>query len=49
LLSTRFQLSDAEEQLIKAISDADKLDNALKAILTARKKQDVLNLLKKRG
>ena len=49
LLSTRFQLSDAEQQLIKTINDADKLDNALKAILTANGKQEVLNLLKKRG
>jgi hypothetical protein len=49
LLATRFQLTEAEKQFIKNIDDTDVLENALKTLLTARGKQDVLNLLKKRG
>ncbi|MCI0613284.1 hypothetical protein L0244_09860 [bacterium] len=46
LLTTRFQLSEIEKQLIKEINEADKLNTALKMVITAETKEKVLGILK---
>jgi predicted transposase/invertase (TIGR01784 family) len=46
LLATRFQLSEIEKQLIKQINEADKLNTALKMVITAETKENVLGILR---
>jgi hypothetical protein len=46
LLATRFQLSEIEKQLIKEINEADKLNTALKMVITAETKENVLGILR---
>lgn len=42
LLSTRFQLNEAEKQLIRKVETLDKLAAALKLVVTAQTKEEVL-------
>lgn len=42
LLSTRFQLNEAEKQLIRQVNELDKLAAALKTVVTAQTKEEVL-------
>jgi len=42
LLSTRFQLNESEKQLIREVNELDKLTAALKLVVTARTKEEVL-------
>lgn len=46
LLSTRFQLTEAEKEFVKTISDVEKLNSALKMILGVDNKKEVLDFLK---
>jgi predicted transposase/invertase (TIGR01784 family) len=46
LLAARFQLSEIEKQLIKEINEADKLNTALKMVITAETKENVLGILR---
>jgi predicted transposase/invertase (TIGR01784 family) len=46
LLATRFQLTELEQQLIREIKDADKLNIALKMVITAETKENVLGVLR---
>jgi hypothetical protein len=46
LLANRFQLTEAEKQLVSKTIEADKLDTALKMIITAEAKEKVLDILK---
>jgi predicted transposase/invertase (TIGR01784 family) len=46
LLSTRFQLTETDRQFIKTVNDLDKLESALKMILTAKSKGAILDYLK---
>jgi hypothetical protein len=46
LLATRFQLSEIEKQLIKEINEADKLNMALKMVITAETKENTLGVLR---
>jgi len=47
LLTTRFQVTEAEKQLIGTIQEADKLNTALKMVVTADTKEKILSILKK--
>ena len=42
LLSTRFQLNETEKQLIREVNELDKLTAALKLVVTAQTKEEVL-------
>ena len=42
LLSTRFQLNESEKQLIREVNELDKLTAALKLVVMARTKEEVL-------
>jgi predicted transposase/invertase (TIGR01784 family) len=46
LLTTRFRLTEAEKQLIGQIKEADKLNTALKMVITAETKEKVLGILR---
>ena len=46
LLAARFQLSEIEKQLIKEINEADKLNMALKMVISAETKENVLDILR---
>lgn len=46
LLSTRFRITEADKKFIKSVNDLDKLESALKMILTAESKGAVLEYLK---
>jgi len=46
LLAARFLLTEAEKQLIGTIQEADKLNTALKMVVTADTKEKVLGVLK---
>jgi len=46
LLSTRFQLNESEKQLIREVNEPDKLTAALKLVVTARTKEEVLASMK---
>ncbi len=46
LLSARFKLEEEERQFIRTIQDSEKLNAALKGILTARSKEEVLQFLR---
>ncbi len=46
LLDTRFPLTETEKQRIKEITEADKLNIALKMVVTAETKENILRVLK---
>jgi len=46
LLATRFQVTEAEKQFIGTVKEADKLNDALKMVVTADTKEKVLGVLK---
>lgn len=46
LLGTRFPLTEAEKQRIKEVTEADKLNNALKMVVAAETKENILFVLK---
>jgi hypothetical protein len=45
-LSTRFHLNEDEKQLISAVNELEKLTAALKLVITAQTKEEVLQSLK---
>jgi hypothetical protein len=45
LLDTRFRLGENEKQLIREIKEADKLDAALRLVVTAQTKEEILKKL----
>ncbi|RMH83556.1 MAG: hypothetical protein D6681_16865, partial [Calditrichaeota bacterium] len=46
LISTRFGITREEKDFIYSVKDVSRLDQALKLILVANTKEEVLNLLK---
>ena len=44
-LDTRFRLGENEKQLIRDIKEADKLDAALRLVVTAQTKEEILKKL----
>jgi hypothetical protein len=45
LLSTRFHLNEDEKQFIREVNDIEKLATALKMVVTAKTKEEVLKSL----
>jgi len=46
VLATRFQLTEAEKKLVSETKEPDKLDTALKMVITAETKEKILGILK---
>lgn len=48
-LGTRFFLSEDEKQLIREVKEIDKLNAALRLVVTAQTKEEILNPLESAG
>ena len=49
LLSGQFEVNEEHKQLIRHVEDASRLDAALKRLITAKSKQEIIEVLRADG